>query len=252
MKVKDLTVSYGDGHALWDVSFSAKKGELIGIIGPNGAGKSTLIKAILEFIKPVSGSVHFFNGKTLKEARERIVYVPQVQSIDWSFPITALEVVVMGDYHKRKFLRWPTKASRQKAIEILNMLKMGDLKDRHISELSGGQKQKLFIARALMQEGDVYFFDEPFSGIDHTTQSELIELFRKLADEGKTLFVVHHDLSSVESIFDRVLILNTYLVACGKCEEVFTYENLQKAYGYSETILSKLLDASKVKKSGRG
>ena len=250
LEVKDLTVNYGNCPALWDISFSLKSGQTVGIVGPNGAGKSTLIKAILQFVQPLSGEVTFFDGQILKAARKKIAYVPQAQSIDWDFPITALEVVVMGDYHSSSFLKWPTFKSRKKALQLLEQLGLLSLANRHISELSGGQKQKLFVARALMQEAELYFFDEPFAGIDHTTEKQILDIFKKLAAEGKTLLIVHHDLATVETNFDHLILLNTQLVASGPCKEIFTFENLRKAYGHSDSILDKLLGVSKEKKSG--
>ncbi|MDN3505050.1 MAG: metal ABC transporter ATP-binding protein [Rhabdochlamydiaceae bacterium] len=250
LQVKDLTVNYGNYPALWDINFSLTSGQLVAIVGPNGAGKSTLIKAILQFVQPLSSEVTFFDGMSLKEARKKIAYVPQTQSIDWEFPITAIEVVIMGDYHQSSFLKWPKASSRKKALNLLKELGLESLANRHISELSGGQKQKLFVARALMQSADLYFFDEPFAGIDHTTEKQILEIFKKLAKEGKTLLVVHHDLSTVESNFDHLILLNTQLVACGPCKEVFNFENLRKAYGHSDSILGKLLGVKKEKKSG--
>lgn len=250
LKTHNLTVSYGKDTALWDVSFTIHPGKLVGILGPNGAGKSTLIKAILEFTQILSGSVEFFGGLRLKQARKRIAYVPQAQSVDWEFPITAFEVVLMGAYHSYSFFKRFSAQSKIKARQLLEQFGMQHLSNCPISDLSGGQKQKLFIARALMQDADLYFLDEPFAGIDHTTQQQILTLFKHMRDEGKTLIMVHHDLATVEEIFDEIILLNTYLVACGPAATVFTHENLQKTYGHGETILEKLLRVSKDKQSG--
>jgi manganese/zinc/iron transport system ATP- binding protein len=239
IEVKDLSVSYGASPALWDISLKFPKGELIGVMGPNGAGKSTLLKAILGHIPKISGEVTFL---------EKASYVPQAQSVDWNFPILALEVVMMGAYLEMNLLKWPTKAIKERALQIMQDLGMKEFASCHISELSGGQKQKLFIGRALMQKATLYLLDEPFVGIDHTTQEQLITLFKKMRDEGKTLVIVHHDLNSAQEIFDSIVLLNTYLVAAGPTKSVFNMENLKKAYGQSETLLEQLLKVSKGKK----
>ena len=242
IEVKDLSVSYGPAPALWDVTLSIFKGELVGVIGPNGAGKSTFLKALLGFVPVISGSVSFLEKAP---PSKEVAYVPQAQSVDWNFPMSALEVVMMGGYFEMNALKWPTKAVKERALKIMEELGLKDLASRHISALSGGQKQKLFIARALMQEANLYLLDEPFVGIDHTTQEQLLSLFKTMRSQGKTLVIVHHDLSSVESIFDSVILLNTYLVASGKVKDIFTLATLEKAYGQSQTILSQLLEASK-------
>lgn len=245
LSVEGLTVNYGDVAALWDVNLNIFEGDIVGVIGPNGAGKSTLVKALLGFTHPVSGRVHFFDHLSIEECRKKIAYVPQTSLIDWDFPITCFELVLMGDYHERGWLKRPTTSGKKRALKLLEELRLGNFKDRAIQGLSGGQKQKLFVARALMQEADLYFFDEPFAGIDHRAELELIDLFKEMSLEGKTIVVVHHNLATAGAIFDHLVILNTVLVASGKTADVLTKENLQKAYGATEAILDQILHLSK-------
>ena len=176
-----------------------------GIVGPNGAGKSTLIKASLGLIKPISGKIEYFN-LPLKDVQKRIAYVPQRQSVDWDFPITVRDLVLMGRYGRLGPLRWPRKADWAAADRYLEMVGMGPYAGRQISQLSGGQQQRVFIARALLQEADIYFMDEPFAGVDLATEKVIMNILSNLKSEGKTVFVVHHDLNTVESYFDWVVL----------------------------------------------
>ncbi|NGX38945.1 MAG: High-affinity zinc uptake system ATP-binding protein ZnuC [Chlamydiae bacterium] len=236
VNVERLTVHYDNVPALWEVNFDVPPGKLVGIIGPNGAGKSTLLKTLLGVLKPISGEISFF-GQTLKQMQGRTAYVPQRTSVDWDFPICVLDVVLMGLYGKLGILKWASKSDRKAAEKALEKIGMLSFAKRQISELSGGQQQRVFLARALLQEADIYFMDEPFAGIDISTEKALVELLFILKEEGKTLFIVHHDLTTVRSYFDWVILMNTCLIASGPVEEVFTEENLEKTYGKSAYMI---------------
>jgi manganese/zinc/iron transport system ATP- binding protein len=235
MEAEDLNVNYGKTPVLWDVSFRIPKGVLVGIIGPNGAGKSTLLKAALGLVKPLSGKVDLL-GESISKVRRKIAYVPQRESVDWDFPITALEVVLMGRYGRLGLFGRIRKADREAAAAALDLVGMGAYADRQIGQLSGGQQQRLFIARSLVQNAELFLLDEPFAGVDLATERSIVDLLRKQRDEGKTVFSVHHDLPTVEEYFDWVVLLNTRLVACGPAKEVFTRENLASAFGKNQTL----------------
>ncbi len=247
--IHQLTVNYEKTSALWDINVSIPKGSLVGIIGPNGAGKSTLLKALLGLVKPLSGNVHFF-GKPFNKIKEKIAYVPQKGSIDWDFPITVFDVVLMGRFVKLRGLKWYTKADKQAARRMLDCLEMGDLSDRQISALSGGQQQRLFIARALLQEADILLLDEPFAAVDKATEDIIIRLLKKLREEGKTILVVHHDLNTAPHHFDQALLLNTSLVAYGNVEETLTPRNLSLAYGQRGELFDEATRLSGEQKAG--
>jgi manganese/zinc/iron transport system ATP- binding protein len=200
------------------------------IVGPNGAGKTTFIKSILNLIPRAAGEVQFL-GQPYASVRSRIGYVPQRGSVDWDFPATVLDVVLMGTYGKLGWIRRPGRAERAQALEALDQLGLVAFADRQISQLSGGQQQRTFLARALVQEADVYLMDEPFQGVDATTERAIIALLRQLRDEGKTVLVVHHDLQTVPEYFDEVFLLNVRRIASGPCAEVFSEENLRETYG---------------------
>ncbi len=236
IEVEDLTVAYGEKPVVWDVDFNVPKGVLMAIVGPNGAGKSTLIKAMLKLIKPISGIVRF-NGATYEQARKHIGYVPQRGSVDWDFPTTVLDVVLMGSYGSIGLIKRPTKVHVEKALEALDKVAMRDFSDRQISELSGGQQQRVFLARALIQEADIYFMDEPFQGVDAKTEKAVIEILKELRSRGKTVLCVHHDLQTVKEYFDYVMIMNTKIICSGDVEEVFTEKNISKAYKNTHNIL---------------
>jgi manganese/zinc/iron transport system ATP- binding protein len=244
LEAHQLTVNYDKTPVLWDITCAIPQGHLVGIVGPNGAGKSTLIKASLGLIKPISGKIEFFN-LPLKEVRKRIAYVPQRQSVDWDFPITVRDLVLMGRYGRLGIMRWPRKADWEAADRYLEMVGMGPYANRQISQLSGGQQQRVFIARALLQEADIYFMDEPFAGIDLATEKTIMNILRKLKSEGKTVFVVHHDLNTVESYFDWAILLNMHLIACGPVHEVFNAENLNATYGKSFSLFDEALKLSR-------
>ncbi|SDX49665.1 metal ABC transporter ATP-binding protein [Paenibacillus sp. PDC88] len=228
--VRNLAVAYHKKPVLSDVTFSVPDGKLIGILGPNGAGKSTLIKAALGLVPTISGDVRIY-GKPYKEQRKRIGYVPQRESVDWDFPTNALDVVLMGQYGQLGWFKRPGKKEKELAYECLSKVGMAEFSNRQISQLSGGQQQRVFLARALAQNADIYFMDEPFAGVDATTEKAIIALLEALKNQGKTVLVVHHDLATVEEYFDHVLLLNGRLVAAGPTAETFTPDLLQQTYG---------------------
>ncbi len=234
--VEDLTVSYHSKPVLWDIDLDVPPGVLAAIVGPNGAGKSTLIKSILGLVKPVAGHV-YIRGRAYKEQRRLVGYVPQRSSVDWDFPTTALDVTMMGLYGHLGWFRRPGKRERDQALSALELVGMQDFAERQISQLSGGQQQRVFLARALVQDAEVYFLDEPMAGVDATTERAIVNLLRELRDRGKTVIVVHHDLQTVTSYFDWMLILNVRAVAQGPVRDVYTAENLRAAYGGQIALL---------------
>jgi manganese/zinc/iron transport system ATP- binding protein len=249
VEITHLNVNYGKTPVLWDISFGIPKGQLVGIIGPNGAGKSTLLKAILGLIKPISGKVELL-GKPLKYVKKQVAYVPQRESVDWDFPITVRELVLMGRYGKVGLFRWLKRADYEAADRYLDMVGMLSYASRQISQLSGGQQQRVFLARALAQEADVYFMDEPFGGIDMATETLIVKLLKKLKENGKTVFVVHHDLNSVENYFNWVIMLNMRLVACGEVSNTFTADNINMAFGKNCALFDEVFKLSQYKTKG--
>ena len=242
LEIHDLTAGYYKKPVLWGIDLKVPKGKLVGVVGPNGAGKSTLIKAIMGLVPPSSGWVKIF-GKTYNENRRRVGYVPQRESVDWDFPVTVMDVVMLGRSGHVGWFKRPKKADRDIARDCLDKVKMLPFAKRQISNLSGGQQQRVFLARALAQESDIYFMDEPFAGVDAATETAIIALLHELREKGKTLLVVHHDLPTARNYFDQLLLLNMRVVAYGETEKVFTYELLQKTYGGRLTILSEMADA---------
>ena len=238
LHVEDLTVSYHGKPALWDIDIDLPPGVMAAIVGPNGAGKSTLIKAVIDLVKPVAGHV-CIHGRPYREQRRRVGYVPQRTSVDWDFPTTALDVVMMGLYGQLGWLRRPGRHERERALAALAEVRIADLGQRQISQLSGGQQQRVFLARALVQEADLYFLDEPMAGVDATTERTVVDLLHKLRDAGKTIVVVHHDLQTVQDYFNWIVILNVRLIAQGSVGEVYTPENLHKAYGGQAALLQR-------------
>ncbi len=235
IEVEDLTIAYGEKPVVWDVDFNVPKGVLMAIIGPNGAGKSTLIKAMLKLIKPISGVVRF-NGNTYENARKYIGYVPQRGSVDWDFPTTVLDVVLMGSYGSIGWFKRPKNKEINEAFNALEKVGMKEFSNRQISELSGGQQQRVFLARALIQDADIYFMDEPFQGVDAKTERAVIEILKELRSRGKTVLCVHHDLQTVKEYFDYVMIMNKKIITSGKVDDVFNQENLSKAYRSSNIL----------------
>lgn len=239
IKIDDLTVAYDKRPVLWDVHIDIPEGKLIGVVGPNGAGKSTMIKSIMGLLPIASGEIKIF-GEELKRIRHLVGYVPQRGSVDWDFPTSAIDVVLMGRYGKIPLLRRPSGADRQKARECMDKVGMLAYADRQISQLSGGQQQRVFLARALAQDAQLYLMDEPFAGVDATTEHAIIVLLRELREQGKTVIVVHHDLQSVPDYFDWVMLLNGRLVASGPTETTFTDENLRETYGGRIRLLTQI------------
>lgn len=236
LEINDLTVAYHEKPVLWDIDLTIPTGVLSAIVGPNGAGKSTLIKAVLGLIPRVSGEARFF-GKPLAQARQLVGYVPQRGSVDWDFPTSVLDVVLMGMYGKIGWFKRPSKADRERAFFALEQVGLQAFATRQISQLSGGQQQRTFLARALVQEAQLYFMDEPFSAVDAVTERAIVTLLQALRNENKTVIVVHHDLQTVPEYFDWVTLLNVEIIASGKIEATFTPENLVKAYGGRVTRL---------------
>jgi manganese/zinc/iron transport system ATP- binding protein len=219
------------------------------IVGPNGAGKSTLLKAALGVVKPLAGSVSVF-GEPLAKMRDRIAYVPQRASVDWDFPVDALDVVAMGLYRRVGWCLPLRKKHRDAAREALARVGIADLAHRQISQLSGGQQQRTFLARALVQDADLYLMDEPLAAVDAATEAAIVELLKQMQADGKTAVVIHHDLQSVPEYFDHVVLLNMRVVAAGRTEEVFTNENLQKTYGGRLTLLEEATEAMRRRERG--
>ncbi len=242
LSIHAMTVAYHRKPVLWDVDYDAPPNKLIAIVGPNGAGKSTLIKACLGLVPRAAGQVEFW-GMSYRQARARIGYVPQRESVDWDFPVSALDVVCMGRYRKLGWCRPVSRAHKAAAMECLERVGMESLARRQISQLSGGQQQRVFLARALAQEADLYFMDEPFAGVDAATERAIVEVLRELRGQGKTVLTVHHDLQTVEHYFDEVILLNMRVVASGPVEKVFTQENLQRTYGGRLTLLAAASEA---------
>ncbi|WP_270165078.1 metal ABC transporter ATP-binding protein [Paenibacillus sp. SYP-B4298] len=230
LEITGLSAAYQKKPVLSNATFGVEEGQLVGIVGPNGAGKSTLIKAALGLIPSLSGEVQVY-GKPYKQQRRLVGYVPQRESVDWDFPTHALDVVMMGTYGRLGWFRRPGIREKQLAMECLAKVGMADYAERQISQLSGGQQQRVFLARALAQDAQLYFMDEPFVGVDAATEKAIIELLQELKRQGKTVIVVHHDLSTVEEYFDSLLLLNIEVQAFGRTEEVFTRDNLQQTYG---------------------
>ncbi len=230
LHVEDLTVAYGSVTALWDIDIDIPPSVMCAIVGPNGSGKSTLLKTALGLVKPVAGHVRFL-GRPVRAMRGQIGYVPQRQSVDWDFPITAREVVEMGLYRSLGWLRRPDARARARAMDALAELGMQDYAGRQISQLSGGQQQRVFIARALVQDAPILILDEPMAGVDASTEAIIIALLKRLRDAGRTIIVVHHDLTTVQSYFDWLVMMNVRVIAQGPVREVYTPENLRATYG---------------------
>lgn len=230
MKIRGLTVSYGEKPALFSVDADFIAGAMTAIIGPNGAGKSTLLKAALGIVPRLSGEVAVFD-RPLPQARDRIAYVPQRASVDWDFPTRVIDVVLMGLYRQLGLLGRVKAQHRQTARDSLDRVGMADFADRQIGQLSGGQQQRVFLARALAQGADLYLLDEPFAGVDAATESAIIAVLKALKDNGKSVVVVHHDLATVSRYFDRVLLLNVSKVAEGPVAQAFTSQSLSQTYG---------------------
>jgi len=234
-----MTVAYHRRPVLWDIDYDAPPGQLTAIVGPNGSGKTTLIKAAVELVPRASGDVRFF-GSRYDDVRHRIGYVPQRGSVDWDFPVSALDVVAMGLYHRIGWFRPVTRKYKNEAMGYLERVGMADYAGRQISQLSGGQQQRVFLARALAQQADLYLMDEPFVGVDAATERAIVTILQDLRASGKTALVVHHDLQTVPEYFDHVLLLNMRLVATGPVSDVFTPDNLRATYGGKLALLDQV------------
>ncbi|SDW23795.1 metal ABC transporter ATP-binding protein [Aequorivita viscosa] len=235
VKVDDLTVAYNYKPVLWDIDLTVPEGVLMAIVGPNGAGKSTLIKAILGIIKPIAGSISIF-GEPYAKQRKMVAYVPQKGSVDWDFPTTAFDVVLMGTYGSLGWIKRPGAKEKKIALESMEKVGMLSYRNRQISQLSGGQQQRVFLARALAQDASIYFMDEPFQGVDATTEIAIINILKELRKTGKTVIVVHHDLQTVPEYFDWVTFLNVKRIATGPVKEIFNDDNLTKTYGINYKV----------------
>lgn len=244
LAVHDLTVAYHRKPVLWDVELNIPEGSLTGIVGPNGAGKSTLLKACLDLI-PVTSGESLVYGKPYREQRDLIAYVPQRESVDWDFPVSALDVVAMGTYRKLGWFRRVGKEQKKQALEALDQVGIAHLAERQISQLSGGQQQRVFLARALVQDAVIYLMDEPFAAVDAATEQAIIELLQNLNARGRTILCVHHDLATVSRYFNHLVLLNMRVVASGPTTEIFTRENLQKTYGGKLNVLDDIAQALK-------
>lgn len=230
LDVRGLMVHYGASPIVWDLHLAVPSGHLVGIMGPNGAGKTTFIKAVLELLEGTTGVVRLL-GHKLKTIRRKIAYVPQRELVDWDFPMTVRDLVEMGCYPKRGLFRPLQREDHQRVEKALDKLGLTSMTGVQIGELSGGQRQRAFVSRAIAQDADVYFLDEPFGGIDQVSEHILMEVLRDLRDEGKTIFVVHHDLVTAGKYFDWAILMNTRLIANGPMQKVFTSENLYMTYG---------------------
>ena len=228
VKVEDLTIAYHDKPVLKDCDIDIMDGSITAIIGPNGAGKSTLIKGILGLQNKLAGKI-LIMGEPLKKVQKKIAYIPQISEVNWDFPTTVMDVVLMGRYVHLGWFRHPRREDREKAEAALKRIGMYDYRDRQISKLSGGQRQRVFIARLIAQEADIYFMDEPLAGIDKVTEKVIIDFIKEEKKKGKTAVIVHHDLATIREYFDHVVIINENVVATGRVSEAFTNENLEKA-----------------------
>lgn len=242
LRIRDLNVAYQTKVVVWDADFDAPPGRLVAIVGPNGAGKSTLLKAALELVPAASGSVRFF-GQPYRQARSRVAYVPQRETVDWDFPVSAEDVVAMGLYRRLGWCMPVRRKHHELARAALAKVGLDDYAGRQISQLSGGQQQRVFLARALAQEADLYLMDEPFASVDAATERAIVQVLRELRAAGRTVVCVHHDLPTVPEYFDHVALLNMRVVAQGPVNEVFTSENLQKTYGARLTLLEEAAQA---------
>jgi manganese/zinc/iron transport system ATP- binding protein len=239
LEFHDVTVAYGRRPVLWNVDLEIAEPCLFGVIGPNGAGKSTLLKAALGLVPVVGGSVRFF-GAPLARVRGRVGYVPQRETVDWDFPVSVMDVVLMGTYGRLGWLRRPGARERDLARHCLDRVGLGGIADRQIGRLSGGQQQRVFLARALAQEADVYLFDEPLAGVDVRSQEQIFRVLAAVRDEGKLVVVVHHDLRTAVEWFDRVALIDMRLVAAGPTADVLTPDNLRRTYAGRVELLEEL------------
>ena len=238
ISVKNLTVTYNKKPAIKGINLEVESSNIIGIVGPNGAGKSTLLKGILGLLPADTGEVKIF-GKSIKNSLKRVSYIPQKEQFDWDFPINVSEVVMMGRYPYLSMFGRPDESDKEIVKRVLEKVEMKKYANTQIRNLSGGQQQRIFLARALAQQSDIYFLDEPFVGVDAKTETTIFNLIKELKSEGKTIMIVHHDLSKVEDYFDKIILINQILIAYGDTSKVFTPELLHRTYGGQLTILQK-------------
>ncbi len=241
IEVNHLAVSYGSVPALLDVNLRFEAGRLVGIIGPNGSGKSTLIKSIAGFISPNVGNVKIF-GKAPIESRNRMAYLPQAKGVDWDFPITVREVALMGCYGRRPWWQNLTTADYQQADRALEQLKMSEFSNRQIGQLSGGQQQRVFLARALAQDADILLLDEPFTGVDASTEEAILAVLQQLKRQGKTIVVVHHDLTTARCYFDLLVLIKQTVFAYAPPDRVLQPNLLAEAYEGNMKVFSRLAE----------
>jgi ABC-type Mn2+/Zn2+ transport system ATPase subunit len=239
IEVKGLNVSYDKKNVLTNVYLNIEAGHAYGIIGPNGAGKSTLFKAILGLVEPSHGSVTVYGGK-IENARKKIAYIPQKDLFDQDFPATVFDIVLMGRYPHKKIFQKINDEDRQKASEAMKAMQIENLGQRQIGQLSGGQQQRVYIARALCQEAEIFFLDEPFAGVDAMTEESIVNIMHTLKAQGKTFLLVHHDLTTVQQYFDKIILINQRLIGFGDTEKLFTQQNLSLCYGSQLSILHKI------------
>lgn len=251
IEIHDMTVAYHKKPVLWNLDLKIPEGNLIGIVGPNGAGKSTMIKAIMELVPKASGWVRIY-GRPYEEMRKKIGYIPQRGSVDWDFPVSALEVVLMGRYGHLGWFSRPGEKDYEIAEEALEKVGISEFRDRQISQLSGGQQQRVFLARALAQDAEIYLMDEPFVGVDAATEDAIIEILTELRSRNRTILVIHHDLQTVSEYFDWLIMLNMRIVAAGSIEDVYTRENLKKTYGGRLNVLDETAQAVAEQRGGVG
>ncbi len=242
LSIHDLTVAYHRKRVIWDVEFDIPPGSLVGVVGPNGAGKSTLLKAVMDLVPKVSGRIQVF-GDSYRKQQHRVGYVPQRESVDWDFPVDVLDVVTMGRYRQIGWCRPVRKSDREAAMHALERVGLQDFAKRQISRLSGGQQQRTFLARALVQNADLYLMDEPFAAVDASTEKAIVAILKEMQVDGKTALVIHHDLQTVPEYFDYVVLINMRVVAHGPTAEVFTPTNLQRTYGGRLTLLDEATEA---------
>lgn len=220
IRVEDMTMAYDDTPVIWDVDVDFAQGLRTAIIGPNGAGKSTLLKGILGLMSPLTGKVEFW-GKEYSQVKQRVAYVPQTETVNWNFPISVLDVVMMGKFGQMDLFSRQGKKEREEALAALRHMKMEEYANRHIADLSGGQKQRVFIARAINQDADIYIMDEPLAGVDKNTEKIIMEKFEEFKAEGKTVIAVHHDMNTLLDYFDNVVVVDKTIKAQGNCSEIF-------------------------------
>lgn len=231
--VSDVTVTYRNGHtALRDASFAIPTGTITALVGVNGSGKSTLFKAIMGFVRASRGEITVLGQSVSTALRQNLIaYVPQAEEVDWNFPVLVEDVVMMGRYGRMNMLRIPSAADREAVSSALARVSMSDFRKRQIGELSGGQRKRVFLARALAQDSRVILLDEPFTGVDVKTEEAIIRLLRNLREEGRVMLVSTHNLGSVPEFCDRTVLVKNTVLAYGPTADIFTQDNLEKAFG---------------------